>query len=486
MGFADYPFSSRYLSVDGHRLHYIDEGRGPTLLFLHGNPTSSYLWRNIIKPLRARYRCVALDLIGFGRSDKPHIDYRFLTHYHYLQRFVAELDLKDLTLVLHDWGGPLGFRLAQREPERVARLCFMETFPFTFDWEEFPLAARPLVFAFRDKRLAPWLLQRHNLFVDLVLRFSVLRPLPRSVLAAYRAPFPDARSRLPIRVFPSELPLNDRPGETHRAIAEIEANLPRMIQPMLLLHFQPGAVLSRGRVDWLARRIPHLEVVDGGAGLHYVQEDRPQTIAAALETWLDRLSDPAAVSTPISTSTTAPAPASAPTSAPTSTPRIAAEDDRYAGPLRWRWSPEHHGGLAAAWSEAGLVQLCFAADAEDGRAQIEKRFPKASLEPADPDAIDTLMAAPAATPLHLVGTPFQRAVWRALLAIPAGQTRQYGELAGPLNSQARAVGNAVGANRIALLVPCHRVVPRAGGPGAYHWGVTRKKALLADEGIKDL
>ncbi|MCH2558549.1 MAG: methylated-DNA--[protein]-cysteine S-methyltransferase, partial [Alcanivorax sp.] len=166
--------------------------------------------------------------------------------------------------------------------------------------------------------------------------------------------------------------------------------------------------------------------------------------------------------------------------------RVAAEDDRFAGALRWCWSPEHHGGLVAAWSDAGLVQLCFAADAEDGRAQIEKRFPKAALEPTDEDAIDALLADPAATPLHLVGTPFQRAVWRALLTIPAGQTRQYGELARQLDSQPRAVGNAVGANRIALLVPCHRVVPRAGGPGGYHWGVARKKTLLAAEGIKDL
>ncbi|MCC4310382.1 haloalkane dehalogenase [Alcanivorax marinus] len=483
MGFADYPFTSRYHSVDGHRLHYIDEGQGPTLLFLHGNPTSSYLWRNVIKPLRQHYRCVALDLIGFGRSDKPDIDYRFLTHYHYLRAFVEALDLTDLTLVLHDWGGPLGFRLAQQEPGRVARLCFMETFPFTFDWEEFPLAARPLFFAFRDKRLAPWLLQRHNLFVNVVLRFSVVRPLPRSVMAAYRAPFPDARSRRPIRVFPSELPLNDRPGDTHRAIAEIEAGLEAMPQPMLLLHFHPGAVLGRTRVAWLAQRIPDLEVVDGGRALHYVQEDQPERIAAALGDWLARRIDAVPPRPAVAKATAA---VTAPAAATPATARIAAEDDRFTGALRWCWSPEHHGGLVAAWSDAGLVQLCFAADAEEGRAQIEKRFPKAVLEPTDEDAIDALLADPAGTPLHLVGTPFQRAVWRALLTIPAGQTRQYGELARQLNSQARAVGNAVGANRIALLVPCHRVVPRAGGPGGYHWGVARKKTLLAAEGIKDL
>ncbi|QJX01702.1 alpha/beta fold hydrolase [Alcanivorax sp. IO_7] len=106
-----------HLALPDHRrsspaLHR--RGQGPTLLFLHGNPTSSYLWRNVIKPLRGRYRCVAPDLIGFGRSDKPELDYGFLTHYHYIRELVAALDLKDVTLVLHDWGGPIGFRLAQR------------------------------------------------------------------------------------------------------------------------------------------------------------------------------------------------------------------------------------------------------------------------------------------------------------------------------------------------------------------------------------
>ncbi|MBL7248915.1 haloalkane dehalogenase [Alloalcanivorax marinus] len=466
MGFADYPFTSRYQTIDGHRLHYIDEGQGPTLLFLHGNPTSSYLWRNVIKPLRDRYRCVAPDLIGFGRSDKPELDYRFLTHYHYIREFVAALDLKDVTLVLHDWGGPIGFRLAQQEPRRVARLCFMETFPFTFDWEEFPLAARPLFFAFRRQRLSYWLLQRHNLFVDLVLRLSTFRPLPRSVMAAYRAPFPDARSRYPIRVFPGELPINDRDTEAHRAIEEIERGLAGMPQPMLLLHFHPGAVLGRSRVAWLAQRLPDLEVVDGGRGLHYVPEDRPERIAEALEDWLRRrLPEPVRGALPAA--------------------RVAAEDDRFGGALTWTFADTEHGGMVAAWSSHGLVMLSFAEDVDDGRAQLARRFPKASLEAADQGAIANLLAAPAATPLHLVGTPFQRAVWRALLEIPPGQTRHYGELAHALRSQARAVGSAVGSNRIALLVPCHRVVPRAGGLGGYHWGVARKKALLAAEGVKE-
>jgi len=465
MGFADYPFTSRYLTVDGHRLHYIDEGQGPTLLFLHGNPTSSYLWRNVIKPLTAHYRCVALDLIGFGKSDKPDLDYRFLTHYHFLHEFVGGLGLTDLTLVLHDWGGPLGFRLAQHQPERVSAICFMETFPFTFDWHEFPPAARPLFFAFRQRRLSHWLLQRQNLFVNVVLRFSTLRRLPRSVMAAYRAPFPDARSRYPIRVFPGELPLNDQRTETWAAIQDIEQRLERMPQPMLLLQFHPGAVLSRTRVAWLSQRIAHLDVVDCGRGLHYVQEDKPEVIADVLAEWCGARGP----------------------SAPTETAPVVAEDKRFSGPLTWAFSrvraAGEEEGMVAAWSDRGLVMLSFADDPENGQRQVSERFPSSSLEQTGGDRVDRLFTAPGRTPLHLIGTDFQRRVWRALLAVSAGTTCDYADLAERIGSQARAVGGAVAANRIAMLVPCHRVVPRAGGDGAYHWGTERKRALLAAEGI---
>jgi len=461
MGFADYPFTSRYLTVNGHRLHYIDEGQGPTLLFLHGNPTSSYLWRNVIKPLTDRYRCVALDLIGFGKSDKPDIDYRFLSHYRFVHDFVALLNLTDVTLVLHDWGGPLGFRLAQHQPERVRALCFMETFPFTFDWHEFPLAARPLFFAFRQRRLSYWLLQRQNLFIDVVLRFSTLRRLPRSVMAAYRAPFPNARSRYPIRVFPGELPINDRETETWAAIQDIEQRLESMPQPMLLLQFHPGAVLSRTRVAWLSQRIARLEVIDCGPGLHYVQEDNPKAIAEALDSW-SRGHQRAA----------------------TAAPRVAAEDKTLKQPLRWAFAHVDKDGLVAAWSCNGLVMLSFADDQEDGRRQVTARFPGCELEPVDGAEVTALLDAPEQTPLHLVGTDFQRRVWRALLEVPTGSTSDYAGIAARVGSQARAVGGAVAANRIAILVPCHRIVPRGGGSGAYHWGAERKQALLAAEGAE--
>lgn len=286
MGFADFPFQSRYRDVRGHHIHYVDEGQGPALLFLHGNPTSSYLWRNIIKPLRRDYRCIAPDLIGFGKSDKPDLDYRFDTHYRFIEDFILDMDLTDLTLVLHDWGGPLGFRFAREHPERVSGICFMETFPFTLRMDELPAMARPLFRAFRRPITGQMLIMWQNLFVNLVLPLSVKRHLPHSVMSVYRAPFRRPGSRFPVYVWPNALPLDDRKGDTWEQIRDTEQGLEDMPQRMLLLAFRPGAILRRERVAWLQRKLPDLQVMDCGRGLHFVQEDQPESIATNLDAWL--------------------------------------------------------------------------------------------------------------------------------------------------------------------------------------------------------
>ncbi|MDX1803152.1 MAG: haloalkane dehalogenase [Alcanivorax sp.] len=464
MGFADFPFESRYVRVAGHRLHYIDEGSGPTLLFIHGNPTSSYLWRNVIKPLRQHYRCIALDLIGFGKSDKPDIDYDFSAHYRYLDGFVKALTLTDITLVGHDWGGVLAFQLAQRQPQRISGLCFMESFPFTFDWDEFPLAARPLFFAFRRPRLGPFLLMRQNLFLNVVLPLSVFRHLPHSVMAAYRAPFRQREQRRVILAWPNELPINDRQGATWQLVRKIEQALPEMRQPMLLLRFHPGAVLGETRIHWLKQQLPQLEITDCGRGLHYVQEDQPEAIADAIKLWRQRQT-PATSLTHMSVTVV--------------------ESDRYQGPLYWRWGHSPLGPVMAAWSDQGLVHLVPDTDPQQAREELAQRFPNAKLESQHSHQLDPLWRADSELALHLVGTAFQRRVWQQLLTIPAGETRSYSELARILDSQARAVGQAVGHNSIAFLVPCHRVIKRDGSLGGYRWGLALKKQLLANEPLTE-
>ena len=465
MGFADFPFESRFVTLNGHRLHYIDEGEGPLLLFIHGNPTSSYLWRNIIKPLRGKYRCIALDLIGFGKSDQPDLDYRFLTHYRYLEEFVAALALTDITLVLHDWGGPLGFRLAQQHPGKVSRLCFMETFPFTFDWDEFPLPLRPVFFAFRQERLGRFLIINRNLFVRMVLPFGVIRHLPRSVRRIYQRPFRQRESRYPVYVWPNQLPINDRQDETWQAIEQIEKGLSRMSQPMLLLRFRPGAVLGPARIRWLLDQIPNLDISDCGRGLHYVQEDNPKAIAEAIGQWLQ----------PTVQTDTGQPPASA-------AHRIYQSDD-YADSLTWYYGESGYGNALVAESPHGLIHFDFCDHKDDAVTRLKQRFPDACLNEQPTPALLSALENPGTShaPLHLCGSSFQRQVWHALLDIPAGSTRHYGDIARQIGSQARAVGQAVGKNRLAILVPCHRVTRADGSAGGFYWGKELKQQLLDQE-----
>ncbi len=459
MGFADAPFEAHYARVLGHNIHYVDEGSGPVLLFLHGNPTSSYLWRNIIKELRSDYRCIAPDLVGFGGSDKPLLDYRLLTHYSFIEALVEQLGLEDVTLVVHDWGGPLGFLLAQQQPDRVKAIAFMETFPFTLKWSQFPPLAQPVFRGFRRPRLGRLLVMWQNLFINLVLPMGVKRHLPHSVMASYRAPFRAVEDRYPILVWPNELPLDHQSGETREVIEDMEKRLPDMPQRLLLLYFRPGALIRKRQVQWLREHIPHLETRYCGEGLHYVQEDEPEAIVETVRAWLAR--DKAA-----------------PANSGAETSRVSRDaSPRHSG---FYWRRMRHGDdtLVAIWSAQGLAGLAFADPEEDPDALAQALIPDTHPVEAPDDDTDWLDPS---VPLHWTGTDFQQGVWRTLQQIPTGETRTYRQVAEELGTQSRAVGQAVAANRIALRIPCHRVVPSSGGPGSYRWGQARKQRLLEAE-----
>ncbi len=296
---ADFPFQSKFLSIDGSKIHYVEEGRGENpVLFLHGNPTSSYLWRNIIPIVASagnNNRCIALDLIGFGKSDKPDIDYNFQDHYRYVKEFIDGLHLnnnKNLIIVGHDWGGVLGFWYALNHREHIKGIAFMETFPFTISIDDFPPEFAKLLQAFRTQGSGYELIQVQNIFVEQVIPSAVFNKqnLSEVIMNHYREPFPTIESRKPIRRFPEMLPLDPKVEvEAYAIIQKLETALSEFKFPTLLIKGSPGAVIPESRAKWLKEKIPHLVVKDIGPGIHYLQEDNPEGIGNSILDWISKI-----------------------------------------------------------------------------------------------------------------------------------------------------------------------------------------------------
>jgi haloalkane dehalogenase len=258
-------------------VHYVDEGDGPPLLLLHGNPTWSFLYRDVIKGLRDRYRCLALDHPGFGLSRAP-AGYGFTPaeHARVLERFVAELDLTGVTMMVQDWGGPIGFSVATRAPERFAAFVIANTWAWPKSDPGTQVFSRLL-----GGPIGRVLILRRNAFVERILPGGVKRgKLAPEIMQAYRGPFPDADSRRPVAVLPREI-LRSRPF-----LAEIERALPGLADRPALIVWPTADVAFREpeRRRWEQLFPNHETVLIEGAG-HYVQEDAPEEIVAAIRDW---------------------------------------------------------------------------------------------------------------------------------------------------------------------------------------------------------
>ncbi len=287
---ADFPFESHFVEVLGSRLHYIEQGAGAPVLFLHGNPTSSYLWRNVIPHVSGAGRCIALDLIGMGRSDKPDIEYRFLDHSRYVERAIEALGLEDVTLVLHDWGSALGLHYASRNEGNVRALALMEAILLPIpSVDAFPPLVRELFEAFRTPELGWDLIARQNIFLDQILPGAVVRELTEAELAHYKSPYPDEASRKPLWRWPNELPVGGEPADVVDIVSAYNGWLQQSELPKLLLYAHPGAIVTGAVVEWAKARLANLEIVDIGPGLHLVQEDNPHGIGRELARWLSSL-----------------------------------------------------------------------------------------------------------------------------------------------------------------------------------------------------
>ncbi len=286
---ADFPFASRYLDVHGARMHYIDEGSGDPILFLHGNPTSSYLWRNIIPHLTPSGRCIAPDLIGMGKSDKPDLPYRFFDHVEYLEGFISALGLKNITLVVHDWGSALGFHYAMRNEGNVKGLAFMEAILKPATWADFPPDFRMGFKMFRTPGLGWFMISVMNVFVNRILPKAIVRTLREEEINRYREPFPTVGSRRPVRRWPCEIPIEGKPADVAEVVESYGKRLRASGLPKILFYGTPGGIVKEREVAWCRENLKNLETVAIGPGIHYLQEDNPHLIGKELTRWYSNI-----------------------------------------------------------------------------------------------------------------------------------------------------------------------------------------------------
>ena len=286
---AEERYAKRSISVKGLAMACVDEGAGAPIVFLHGNPTSSYLWRNIIPHLAGQGRCVAPDLLGMGDSQKlpqsgPE-SYTFAQHREYLDLLLDELQLgSEVTLVVHDWGSALGFDWANRHRERVKGIAYMEALVAPVTWAQWPKPMRQLFQAFRSPAGEKLVLEQ-NIFVEQVLPQSVLRGLGEAEMAVYRRPFAEAgESRRPTLTWPRQIPIEGEPEEVVRIVSDYSAWLSQSPLPKLFVNAKPGAIL-RGELRELCRSWPNTTEVTV-PGTHFIQEDSPEEIGRAISEWL--------------------------------------------------------------------------------------------------------------------------------------------------------------------------------------------------------
>ena len=286
---ANDPYERRRLRVLDTEMAYVDTGSGDPLVFLHGNPTSSYLWRNVIPHVEPVGRCLAPDLVGMGDSGKaPAGSYRFVDHARYLDAWFEALELsRNVTLVVHDWGSALGFHWACRHPERVRGLAYMEAVVKPLTWEEWPQAARSIFQGMRSPAGEDMILEK-NLFIERILPGSVLRRLSEEEMEVYRRPYRQVgEPRRPMLTWPREIPLDGEPAD----VVEIADRYARWLSesplPKLFINGDPGAILIGPQREF-CRTWPNQEEVTV-RGSHFLQEDSPAEIGRAVATFVARI-----------------------------------------------------------------------------------------------------------------------------------------------------------------------------------------------------
>jgi len=274
-----FPYESNFLDVGDARVHYIDEGKGPVLLMLHGNPTWSFLYRHIIAELRNSFRCIALDYPGFGLSKAhgSHYDYRPASHAEVVHQFIVRLDLQDITFVMQDWGGPIGLSVAARNHDRIRAFVIGNTWAWPLNGDRhFETFSKTTSGVF-----GRFAIRNANAFVNVAIPAGTVRKLSHAEMKAYRGPFPDRASRRPTEVFPREL------LESRDLLYDLERELPKMSKtPTLFVWGEQDLAFRNKELRRFRLAFPNSEMVMLPDAGHYIQEDAPAEISRAISDFL--------------------------------------------------------------------------------------------------------------------------------------------------------------------------------------------------------
>ena len=283
--------SKKYIEVLGKKMAYCEIGEGDPIIFQHGNPTSSYLWRNVMPHLENKGRCIAIDLIGMGDSEKLDDEgentYAYHVHKKYFDACLQALNVSNnVTLVIHDWGSALGFNWAQENPDKLKGICYMEGIVTPLTWDDWNPDGQGIFQGFRSDAGEDLILKK-NLFIEAVLPASIIRKLSDEEMNEYRRPFIEEIARRPTLDWPRHIPINDEPPEMVSIVSSYEQWMSENDIPKLFINAEPGTILV-GRQRECCRKWKNQQEITV-KGSHFIQEDSPHEIGEAINTWMDEL-----------------------------------------------------------------------------------------------------------------------------------------------------------------------------------------------------
>jgi len=287
-----FPYKSKFININGSNIHYIDENNKgdinqTTFVCIHGNPTSSYLWWNIIPYLKTKGRVIAFDLIGFGKSDKPNIDYSIETHSKYVDGIINQLELQNIIFVIHDWGLALGMSYARRNEEKIKGLVFMEGILKPMQWKEMAYEPVRTIFRlFRTPLLGKFMNINLNMFVKVVLlKLGSKRKLSKEEKEYYSKPFLKKSSRTPVYLFPKFLPLNGKPQSSFDLVDKNHKWLMATKLPKLIFYVTSGILIKPKTIEEIKKHYVNLTDIYLGEATHFIQEDFPHEIGEGILKW---------------------------------------------------------------------------------------------------------------------------------------------------------------------------------------------------------